>query len=976
MDYAACNVIYIDKRVRHDRPLTRSHSSAAGASSSSGAGDVDLSTEHETVQINLRILLSIFHQVHICKTGHACVEKVGEIEELQASELRPTLVFLDMPLDDYSQHHVGEGRSKLWKASSPPGSPRSQRPQDPENMAPPLYGPVLLQQLTSHILSFGWSKLVVPIAMVDLGDQQGASGTSDVGPHSASPHEKPATIAHDKMLQCLETGAVDVISSPFSKDRIAALAVHAYRVHKELSKQQTGFLPTRRGRKRSWVGVDEEKPYAYLREAMVSGLMDGICKPVEIEDRYDHDEISISPERLKAVAKAVGTWDFSPHEFTDDELVYGALLMLQHALEMPGLEKFRMSAEDLLAFLVASRSAYNSFVLYHNFRHVIDVLQAVFFFLLQIGTIPPFQGRPVQPTAKISPIGSLIQPFDALTLLISAIGHDVGHPGVNNAFLITLNAPLAQLYNDRSVLESFHCAAYSQILRRYWPAAFQDTNMRKLLINCILATDMGVHFQYMKDVGNLQEKLAENKGTDGWSPKVLEEYKALACGLLIKCADISNVARKFSTAAEWAYILTGEFARQCTMEQELQIPTALFGGPPVQDSIVKLGESQLGFMNIFAYPLFEAVANILPAMQFSVDEIVANKVIWETTIAQEREKLKEKGLEGGEEETSPARPSDFDGTFSPRSGSSPDLTKVQENMANEHPPKSTSQSPMSSSMLSISKGDPEAASRSSLSAVGALKGTPSHSHAASRRSSLGSPGFATPASNLASRRSSGAFKSISPPSVQTGGSYKPRVPSELQLGDEKPSAEASQRPAGVEQQSSSNRVPATAPENDTTRPNGALIGPAAAAAADVDLVENPYRPSQHHPSGRNNDESNNRFSTSSSQAARGGWSPGPGSSGVSPSPGTQATSVASGDAASHTAQSNRCSSPPLSSLHENADHQQRPPPPPKEEKNNIVTSISGAPKTIRRRTSRFRLDFWRKKSSKSRSQSKEACPRD
>jgi hypothetical protein len=45
----------------------------------------------------------------------------------------------------------------------------------------------------------------------------------------------------------------------------------------------------------------------------------------------------------------------------------------------------------------------------------------------------------------------------------------------------------------------------------------------------------------MADLGNLQDKLHDNKGTQGWKPQQLEEYKSLACGLLIKCADISNV---------------------------------------------------------------------------------------------------------------------------------------------------------------------------------------------------------------------------------------------------------------------------------------------------------------------------------------------------------------------------------------------------------------------------------------------------
>lgn len=201
---------------------------------------------------------------------------------------------------------------------------------------------------------------------------------------------------------------------------------------------------------------------------------------------------------------------------------------------------------DLKSFLLASRAAYNSFVHYHNFRHVVDVLQAIFYFLLRIGTLPPYSQSSISsstPPDPQSPIGRLIRPFDALTLLISAIGHDVGHPGVNNAFLVALNAPLAQLYNDKSVLESFHCAAYSQILRRYWKPAFADTAMRGLMINSILATDMGLHFKYMADLGNLQEKVYYNSGTGGWSPQVRDEYRTLTCGLLIKCADISNVVR-------------------------------------------------------------------------------------------------------------------------------------------------------------------------------------------------------------------------------------------------------------------------------------------------------------------------------------------------------------------------------------------------------------------------------------------------
>lgn len=65
--------------------------------------------------------------------------------------------------------------------------------------------------------------------------------------------------------------------------------------------------------------------------------------------------------------------------------------------------------------------------------------------------------------------------------------------------------------------------------------------MRKLMISSILATDMGLHFDYMKKLGDLQEKLEVDNTTEGWNGRMIEEQKALACALLIKCADISNV---------------------------------------------------------------------------------------------------------------------------------------------------------------------------------------------------------------------------------------------------------------------------------------------------------------------------------------------------------------------------------------------------------------------------------------------------
>lgn len=294
------------------------------------------------------------------------------------------------------------------------------------------------------------------------------------------------------------------------------------------------------------------------------------------------------------------------------------------------------------------RVAYNSFVLYHNFKHAVDVLQSTFYFLIQIGVLPPYPvgSAPAKHAVDKSPIANLLGPFEALTLIVSTIGHDVGHPGVNNMFLVKLNAPLAQLYNDQSVLESFHCAAYSQILRRHWPTIFRDKAMRKLMISSILATDMGCHADYMQQLGNLQAKIHESGTTESWTPKEIEQFRVLTCGLLIKCADISNVARPWAVAEKWTYKLQEEFAHQGEMEENIGMETTLFGGPPEIGNMLKLANGQIGFMTIFAHPLFANVTDVIPAMGFAAEEILTNKAVWFTR-AEHEKKRKQLEKQGG-----------------------------------------------------------------------------------------------------------------------------------------------------------------------------------------------------------------------------------------------------------------------------------------------------------------------------------------
>jgi 3',5'-cyclic-nucleotide phosphodiesterase len=54
---------------------------------------------------------------------------------------------------------------------------------------------------------------------------------------------------------------------------------------------------------------------------------------------------------------------------------------------------------------------------------------------------------------------------------------------------------------------------------------------------------MGVHFKFMGRMSELQKKYHQTDDVDGWTSQDRETYRTLLCGLIIKCADISNVVR-------------------------------------------------------------------------------------------------------------------------------------------------------------------------------------------------------------------------------------------------------------------------------------------------------------------------------------------------------------------------------------------------------------------------------------------------
>lgn len=453
-------------------------------------------------------------------------------------------------------------------------------------------------------------------------DVQGARFQKHVMPFALTVLDKSAPSAKDNgaaiTRDSFTAGALDVMHSPLEHDDVNRLVGHV----KEVTRP----------------------PARLVGAPMAQNLVDSIrdtSTPMVACHRPDQE---ISDARKAVIEKAVRQWGFPASDFNMDELTYGALVMLEHILRHPQLQGYGLPREQLVTFLLATRRQYKHEreVHYHNWRHAVDVTQSIYVFLADIQICPPLTADEAS-SHEPNAVERLLTPLDGLILLISAVGHDVGHPGVNNAFLIACNHPLAQTYNDKSVLENYHCAAYTQLLRRHWPCLNNIPGFRSALISNILATDMQRHFEYMKNLKDLQSKVENSEGNaDVWSDKDKSQTRELIMALLMKAADISNVARPFDVSANWAKILMNEFARQGELESELQIPTCLFGGPPNKEDPLAAAQSQKGFMGLFGYPLFKGISEIMTGVSCSIKELEINQRTWDERIEEETRK-QEKG---------------------------------------------------------------------------------------------------------------------------------------------------------------------------------------------------------------------------------------------------------------------------------------------------------------------------------------------
>jgi hypothetical protein len=99
------------------------------------------------------------------------------------------------------------------------------------------------------------------------------------------------------------------------------------------------------------------------------------------------------------------------------------------------------------------------------------VLQATFYILNTLGIIPNDKKEPKElddaTQKRHAALHRVFRAKDVFALMVASLGHDVGHPGVNNFYMINARTPLAELYNDQSVLENYHATSLFLLMRKH-----------------------------------------------------------------------------------------------------------------------------------------------------------------------------------------------------------------------------------------------------------------------------------------------------------------------------------------------------------------------------------------------------------------------------------------------------------------------------------------------------------------------------
>ncbi|KAJ3986486.1 hypothetical protein F5890DRAFT_1407294, partial [Lentinula detonsa] len=370
---------------------------------------------------------------------------------------------------------------------------------------------------------------------------------------------------------------------------------------------------------------------------------------------------------------SLDSWSFEPHKLPDEEVLACAMMLFEALFRIEHMQSsVGLSLKDQIYPLIHHlRRIYRWENTYHNFEHALDVLQCSYTFLRSAGMVPPVsilldedpertwisQRKP-----NSGPLVTCLGMKELFIVYIAAIGHDVAHPGFTNLFMRNAETPLSMVYDGKSALEQMHCSLLLRVMRHYGLGPLLEDScgtgngcnqsVRKLLSETVLATDMSVHADFMKNFKTLVnggKTQAATEAKEGESQ--LWRKQVLLCQGIMKCADISNPFRPYHVSQHWAAALMGEWTSQAMLEKYMNLPCT----NSCSDDPLSEANGQVFFINTFAKPLLQLMVEAVPELQPHLDQCQDNLQLW-----QSRQVDLKSNLETVETNNSVSQPAEFD----------------------------------------------------------------------------------------------------------------------------------------------------------------------------------------------------------------------------------------------------------------------------------------------------------------------------
>lgn len=236
---------------------------------------------------------------------------------------------------------------------------------------------------------------------------------------------------------------------------------------------------------------------------------------------------------------------------------------------------------------------------YHNFHHAFCVVQQMAYILMKLDLISS---------------ENILSERERFIIMLSALVHDVDHPGHNNYFEVRTKSSLALLYNDQSVLENHHLALAFNIMSNKAYNVFMNwepeaaVTARKNMIACVLATDMDAHNSLQDELIRRHSRLEKGNCAFDFSK---EDDKVAMAKCLLHAADISNPTRNFETSAKIAMLAIQEFNQQAIDEERMGIPVTQFMVTP---DFASKCRGEIFFASCVAKPYFAALKSCFPCI--------------------------------------------------------------------------------------------------------------------------------------------------------------------------------------------------------------------------------------------------------------------------------------------------------------------------------------------------------------------------